>query len=268
MFPGCILMMKSDWLSTFFAVQPRPQVPYILISHNADEGQTPDMVKHLENEPNLHAWFAQNPTFLHPRLFPIPIGFMNQQWAEGNVKLLLQAAQAAHGPVMPSPLLNPKIAPSLRADEAAHRDILLYVNFGGTNPARAKWIEAVRSWADSTEGVTAADVLIVTGRTSFNEYASHLRRSKFVLSPPGHGLDCHRTWEALLLGAIPVVQSIPTLNDMYKNHPILVVSGPQDVTRTSLGKFVPTSWGRKGIWSNEWYHRISEQRRGCVEAAE
>jgi tRNA U38,U39,U40 pseudouridine synthase TruA len=26
----------------------------------------------------------------------------------------------------------------------------------------------------------------------------------FVISPPGHGLDCHRTWEALALGCIPI----------------------------------------------------------------
>lgn len=36
-------------------------------------------------------------------------------------------------------------------------------------------------------------------------YRKLLLRSKYVLSPPGNGADCHRTWEALYLGAIPVV---------------------------------------------------------------
>jgi len=31
----------------------------------------------------------------------------------------------------------------------------------------------------------------------------------FTLSPAGAGLDCHRTWEALLLGSIPVVLRSP-----------------------------------------------------------
>ena len=30
--------------------------------------------------------------------------------------------------------------------------------------------------------------------------------SKFVLSPPGNGADCHRTWESMYLGAIPIVK--------------------------------------------------------------
>ena len=36
----------------------------------------------------------------------------------------------------------------------------------------------------------------------------------FVLSPPGKGLDCHRTWEALCLGCIPIIISTP-LDDMF-----------------------------------------------------
>jgi hypothetical protein len=39
----------------------------------------------------------------------------------------------------------------------------------------------------------------------------------FVISPQGIGLDCHRTWEAILLGCIPIVKkSIYTelLNDL------------------------------------------------------
>ena len=37
------------------------------------------------------------------------------------------------------------------------------------------------------------------------EFRQRLLTSKFVLSPPGAGPDCHRTWEALLLGAVPVI---------------------------------------------------------------
>ena len=32
-----------------------------------------------------------------------------------------------------------------------------------------------------------------------------LAKSKFVVSPPGNGSDCHRTWEAIYLGCIPIV---------------------------------------------------------------
>ena len=37
------------------------------------------------------------------------------------------------------------------------------------------------------------------------KYRSLVARSKFVISPPGNGADCHRTWEAIYLGAVPIV---------------------------------------------------------------
>ena len=36
-------------------------------------------------------------------------------------------------------------------------------------------------------------------------YRKALFNSKYVISPPGNGPDCHRTWESIYLGAIPVV---------------------------------------------------------------
>jgi hypothetical protein len=47
---------------------------------------------------------------------------------------------------------------------------------------------------------------IVTNPITPKQYRKLLLRSKFVISPPGNGPDCHRTWEAMYLGAIPVVK--------------------------------------------------------------
>ncbi len=38
-----------------------------------------------------------------------------------------------------------------------------------------------------------------------SSYRKLLVDSKFVLSPPGNGVDCHRSWEAMYLGAVPIV---------------------------------------------------------------
>ena len=37
-------------------------------------------------------------------------------------------------------------------------------------------------------------------------YRDLLAKSYFVLSPPGNGVDCHRTWEAIYHNAIPVIE--------------------------------------------------------------
>ena len=47
---------------------------------------------------------------------------------------------------------------------------------------------------------------LVTDPITPKQYRNLLLRSKFVISPPGNGPDCHRTWEAMYLGAIPVVK--------------------------------------------------------------
>ena len=43
-----------------------------------------------------------------------------------------------------------------------------------------------------------------------------------VASPPGHGMDCHRTWEAIAMGAIVLVHSSP-LDGMFASHELPVV---------------------------------------------
>jgi hypothetical protein len=40
---------------------------------------------------------------------------------------------------------------------------------------------------------------------SIREYHRRLRRTQFIVSPPGNGPDCHRTWEAMYCGAVPIV---------------------------------------------------------------
>jgi len=61
----------------------------------------------------------------------------------------------------------------------------------------------------------------------------------FVVSPPGEGIDCHRTWEALCLGCIPILISSP-LDDMFEDLPVLIVKSWSDVTRDLLDKTLST----------------------------
>ena len=45
----------------------------------------------------------------------------------------------------------------------------------------------------------------------------------FVVSPHGNGLDCHRTWEALILGCIPIVKS-SSMDSMFYDLPVLILN--------------------------------------------
>ena len=52
-------------------------------------------------------------------------------------------------------------------------------------------------------------------------WSQHYAKYQYVLSPPGHGLDCHRTWEAMLLGAIPIVVDRSYRRSGYHLIPVL-----------------------------------------------
>lgn len=60
------------------------------------------------------------------------------------------------------------------------------------------------------------------------QFFTDLGNSRFVVSPPGNGIDCHRTWEALALGAIPIVQN-SSLWGLYEDERILVVRDVKEV---------------------------------------
>ena len=56
------------------------------------------------------------------------------------------------------------------------------------------------------------------------QYRQAVSESMFVLSPPGRGLDCHRTWEAIYLGALPVVLEGTLPPGLLHDLPIYSVS--------------------------------------------
>jgi hypothetical protein len=60
-----------------------------------------------------------------------------------------------------------------------------------------------------------------------------MARYSFVFSPYGNSPDCHRFWEALCLGCIPIVRSFGE-NDMMDDLPVLVVKEWSDVTAELL----------------------------------
>ena len=59
----------------------------------------------------------------------------------------------------------------------------------------------------------------------------------FVVSPYGQGMDCHRTWEALILGSIPILKSKEFVN-MFKDLPVLFVEDWDQITQKLLDDII------------------------------
>jgi hypothetical protein len=61
------------------------------------------------------------------------------------------------------------------------------------------------------------------------------RQYPLWLSPPGNGIDCHRTWEALYLHIIPIVWH-STLDSLYENLPIIIINDLNEINEEFLRK--------------------------------
>lgn len=55
----------------------------------------------------------------------------------------------------------------------------------------------------------------------------------FVAAPYGHGVDTHRVWEALALGAVPVVVAT-SLDALYDNFPVVRIERWEDVSAEAM----------------------------------
>ena len=72
--------------------------------------------------------------------------------------------------------------------------------------------------------------------TSASTYFSILPSYKFVISPEGNGIDCHRTYEALIAGCIPVLERNPLTEEKYKGCPVLWTVDYSEITEEYLNK--------------------------------
>jgi hypothetical protein len=97
----------------------------------------------------------------------------------------------------------------------------VYINFEVETNRKAR-SEAL-DWSLSLSNVTR------TKPTSFEAYLQEMGNAKFVVSPPGNGLDCHRTWEAMLMGAIPIVLR-SRLGSLFSNESVLIVDDWNQLT--------------------------------------
>ena len=81
-------------------------------------------------------------------------------------------------------------------------------------------------------------------------------KHKFVVSPLGNGIDCHRTWEALALGCIPIVKKSP-LDPLYNGLPVIIVNEWSDVTQDLLDSYNSEGTSLEKMYMKYWYNEFN-----------
>ena len=70
--------------------------------------------------------------------------------------------------------------------------------------------------------------------TSYQEYFVSLPNYKFIISPEGNGVDCHRHYEAIVAGCIPIIEYNPIVIEKYKGLPILYTKDYSEINEKYL----------------------------------
>ena len=96
-------------------------------------------------------------------------------------------------------------------------------------------------WGDDRQAVQTAlqgnpDVQFQTTKVSRIDLWREKTRYAFVVSPHGNGLDCHRTWESLVLGNIVIVKR-SSLDPMYEGLPVVIVEDWREITSDNLRRW-------------------------------
>lgn len=173
---GDIIFVQTHSIKEYFEkVHPSIENKYKLITHNSDDDIREEESRYLDKK--IIRWFAQNNIFAHPKITPIPIGLENEKWVMTGYSLR-------------------RILNKLRKESLIKKDRVLFGFNIKTNP---------KERTDAQENLRKCKVADeIMYRINPPDYFKLLNQYNFVASPPGNGTDCPRTWEALLLKAIPI----------------------------------------------------------------
>jgi len=189
----------------------------IMVTHNGDLPLTSNLFQY--KPPNIKKWFAQNKIVDDTLVTGIPIGLENTILRVNRTSLLGRLSSQ-----VPNALEKMKLIHKLHLD-GSKKDKLVYMNFScNTNPAER---HKVRGMFQNESWVTKQS------SRSFLDYYKDIQRHKFVISPPGNGVDCHRTWESLYLRTIPIVKKSVAMNE-FSDLPLLIIDDWNLLTKEFL----------------------------------
>lgn len=254
---------------------PRVQTPFVLVVGDSDEtidARSPP-VQELLRSPQLLRLFGQNMVHLQDKCEQLPIGLDYHT---------VRAAALSAPRARPSHAVHPWLRAEDGTTPAEQEELLFRIRKDARERAqqtpRRRLVYANFGVFDKRGDRKAALAAIPPDLLVF-EAASSLPRAdvwrattehEFVLSPFGNGFDCHRTWEALALGAIPIVRG-RHFADMFSGLPVLQVHAWTDVNKELLDQAASTfsehlCWGTHTFEKQTlayWIQRINTSSPGA-----
>jgi hypothetical protein len=187
------IFLFTNWVRPFIEnILPHINFNFKLVTHNSDAPVASHCLPILNDNRLIH-WYGMNCSIEHPKLTPIPIGIANEKWPHGKKEILKK-------------VINTNV----------ERKNRIYCNFNAyTSPLRQgiKEMLSVNPFID-----------IDNSSLSFEEYLLKLKSYKYVISPPGNSVDCHRIWESIYVGTVPIILKNIATNTFSDNLPIITLN--------------------------------------------
>ena len=211
------------------------KVPVNLVLGNSDQNHN-STFQTIKNNTNVKKIFAQNLETSIDGFYPLPIGLENL-WRSNHGKI---------------------------------SDFKKLTKVNGYRKPRIMWTFTIEtnSVVRSKAALELTNVGVADrfGSVSSKEHRGLLLSYSFIASPPGNGLDTHRTWEAMYLGCVPVVLR-SYMTDFFESLglPIWVVDSYKDIELLSekqlAAKFeeLRPRFQNKALWFDYWKKQITSE---------
>jgi len=231
-------------------------VKFILVTGDNDETCPYDIlnketfINFVESDKIIH-WFSQNcMSHVHKKLTQIPIGLDYHTMAN---------ADHAWGKKLSSKDQELCLKNIKKSSKPFYeRKVKAYSNF--------HFFMETKFGYDRKDAFKSIDKRLVYYEECKVERAVSWQKQSeyaFVISPHGNGLDCHRTWEALCLGCIPIVKT-SILDPLYEELPVLIVKDwsqlNENILNETINLFKNKTFNYEKLTLTYWMNKINEYK--------
>jgi hypothetical protein len=250
-----IKYVKTDTLYAFFKTvrETDDASKFVLVTGSSDfsvpSDVFPSFLEFLEllNDERIIIWYAENCTYTHKKIIKLPIG-MDYHTLHNNISHEWGVSKT---PIeQETDLLKIKI----NSSPFYMRRIKIY-----SNCHFQTWTKYGNQRVQAIQTIPGDLMYLEPCKIDRNSSWAKQINYAFVLSPHGNGLDCHRTWEALILGCIPIVKK-SNIDELYDKLPVLIVNEWVDINKellmNTISKFKLMDFDYSKLTMKYWIERI------------
>lgn len=238
---GDKIFVQRNMVDVFFTnILPKIDKEIILLTHNGDTPIGSGYNKFLSKK--IKKWWVVNNTTNNPKIGGLPIGLQNKNLyrrdnPQGCIDIIKEMSKRKvvenNGVLM---TFQTKTNPDHRKpiyDFFKNKTFITERKYNNDNRKDKKFIE---------------------------DYLLDIKKHRFVLCPWGNGYDCHRNWEVLYMGSIPIIKKHPSLS-YYENLPVWLIDDWSEVTIENMNQkykeIMDNTYDLNKLYVNYWEEKIN-----------